>query len=88
MLLNSEAMAQSRQAPSHTPATGFAPLKNVRTDLLEISYAEDGPSDGQVVLLLHGWPYDIFSYTEASRLLAQTAYRVIMPYLRGGGATF
>lgn len=87
LLLSSEAMAQSSQPPSHAPATGFAPLKHVRTDLLEISYAEDGPSDGPVVLLLHGWPYDIFSYAEVSRLLAQAGYRVIMPYLRGYGLT-
>jgi len=39
------------------------------------------------VLLLHGWPYDIHSYAEVTPLLASAGYRVIVPYLRGYGAT-
>jgi pimeloyl-ACP methyl ester carboxylesterase len=39
------------------------------------------------VLLLHGWPYDIHSYAEVAPLLAAGGYRVIVPYLRGYGAT-
>jgi pimeloyl-ACP methyl ester carboxylesterase len=39
------------------------------------------------VLLLHGWPYDIYSYAEVTPLLAAAGYRVIVPYLRGYGTT-
>jgi len=39
------------------------------------------------VILLHGWPYDIHSFVEVAPLLAAAGYRVILPYLRGYGAT-
>ena len=39
------------------------------------------------MLLLHGWPYDIYSYADAAPVLAAAGYRVIVPYLRGYGAT-
>jgi pimeloyl-ACP methyl ester carboxylesterase len=42
---------------------------------------------GPAVLLLHGWPYDIYSYAEVIPLLASVGYRVIVPYLRGYGTT-
>jgi pimeloyl-ACP methyl ester carboxylesterase len=40
-----------------------------------------------VVILLHGWPYDIHSFVDVAPLLAQAGYRVIVPYLRGYGTT-
>ncbi|SQC87833.1 putative epoxide hydrolase protein [Klebsiella pneumoniae] len=46
-----------------------------------------GPRDGQPVILLHGWPYDIQSYAQVAPALAQKGYRVIVPYLRGYGTT-
>jgi pimeloyl-ACP methyl ester carboxylesterase len=57
------------------------------TDLLQVAYHEAGPAGGQPVVLLHGFPYDIHSYTAVAPLLAQNGYRVIVPYLRGHGAT-
>jgi hypothetical protein len=35
------------------------PLRHIRTGVLEIAYFEAGPSDGDPVPLLHGFPYDI-----------------------------
>jgi pimeloyl-ACP methyl ester carboxylesterase len=52
-----------------------------------VGYAEAGPADGPVVLLLHGWPYDIHSYVDVAPILAAQGYRVIVPYLRGYGTT-
>ena len=52
-----------------------------------MAYAEAGPSDGPAVILLHGWPYDIHSFAEVAPALASAGYRVIVPYLRGYGAT-
>lgn len=55
--------------------------------MLDVEYAEAGPANGKPVLLLHGWPYDIYSYVEVAPLLAAAGYRVIIPYLRGYGGT-
>ncbi len=68
-------------------ATSFAALKQVDAGLLRVGYAEAGPSDGPAVILLHGWPYDIYSYVDVAPLLAAAGYRVIVPYLRGYGST-
>lgn len=62
-------------------------LKQVRAGVLNVGYAEVGPSEGQVVVLLHGWPYDIHSFDEVVPILTAAGYRVIVPYLRGYGTT-
>ena len=63
------------------------PLRYVRTDALEVAYFEAGPSDGEVALLLHGFPYDIHSYVDVIPRLVEAGHRVIAPYLRGHGPT-
>src|ERR1700676_3450717 len=65
----------------------FAPLKQIRAGVLDVGYVEDGPADGPPVILLHGWPYDIYSYVDVAPVLAAKGYRVIVPYLRGFGTT-
>jgi pimeloyl-ACP methyl ester carboxylesterase len=67
--------------------TSFGALKQIDAGLLNVGYAEAGPTDGPAVLLLHGWPYDIHCYVDVAPLLAQAGYRVIVPYLRGYGTT-
>jgi pimeloyl-ACP methyl ester carboxylesterase len=67
--------------------TSFGPLKQIDAGLLNIGYAEAGPADGPPVILLHGWPYDIYSFVDVAPLLASQGYRVIVPYLRGYGTT-
>ncbi len=88
------AAGQSATAPSDTlptarggSKTSFAPLKQVAAGDLNIAYVEVGPSNGRPVLLLHGWPYDIHSYVDVAPALASAGYRVLIPYLRGYGAT-
>src|SRR6266851_2967577 len=63
------------------------PLRYVRTDALEVAYFEAGPNDGEVALLLHGFPYDIHSYVDVIPRLVEAGHRVIAPYLRGHGPT-
>jgi len=71
-----------------TPAyPHFEQIKQIDAGVLNIGYAEEGPANGQAVILLHGWPYDINSYAEVSKLLAAKGYHVIVPYLRGYGTT-
>ena len=67
--------------------TSFAPLKHIAAGVLNVAYAEAGPADGPPVILLHGWPYDIYSFVDVAPLLASAGFRVIVPYLRGYGAT-
>src|SRR6202451_472653 len=65
----------------------FGPLKQIDAGLLNTGYAEVGSANGQALILLHGWPYDIHSYVDVAPLLASAGYRVIVPYLRGYGTT-
>ena len=67
--------------------TSFGPLKQIDAGVLNVGYAEAGPANGRAVLLLHGWPYDIYSYVDVAPVLAAAGYRVIVPYLRGYGTT-
>jgi len=89
--LTSAAGAQSMQAAALTVKAGthtsFRALKQVKAGVLNVGYAEAGPADGPVVLLLHGWPYDIYSFVDVAPVLADAGYRVIIPYLRGYGTT-
>ncbi|KAI8660032.1 Epoxide hydrolase [Fusarium sp. Ph1] len=78
----------AKRAPSSFgEPRGLEPLRYVNTTRLQVAYYEDGPADGKVVLLLHGWPYDIHSYAEVAPALVKQGYRVIVPYLRGNGPT-
>ena len=65
----------------------FSHIKQIKAGVLDIGYAEVGPTNGQPVILLHGWPYDIHSYTQVATLLSGKGYHVIVPYLRGYGTT-
>jgi pimeloyl-ACP methyl ester carboxylesterase len=62
-------------------------LKLVKAGVLNVAYADYGPAAGPSVLLLHGWPYDIHAFDEVAPILADRGFRVIVPYLRGYGAT-
>ncbi|RCW82706.1 alpha/beta fold hydrolase [Phyllobacterium bourgognense] len=67
--------------------TSLGPIKQIDAGVLNVGYAEAGPADGYPVILLHGWPYDIYSFADVAPLLAGAGYRVIMPFLRGYGTT-
>ncbi|KQU88054.1 alpha/beta hydrolase [Variovorax sp. Root318D1] len=63
------------------------PLRKIEAGVLEVAYFEAGPANGPPVLLMHGFPYDIHTYADVAPMLAQQGCRVIVPYLRGYGAT-
>jgi pimeloyl-ACP methyl ester carboxylesterase len=79
------AAAPSPSAADSAPA--LPPLKYVDAGVLSVAYAEAGPANGPVVMLLHGWPYDINAFADVAPRLAERGHRVILPYLRGYGAT-
>ena len=81
--------AEPADVPPIKPGTkpSFGSLKQIDASVLNVGYAEADPTDGPVVLLLHGWPYDIHSYVDVAPLLASAGYRLIVPYLRGYGTT-
>ncbi|MGO4307205.1 alpha/beta fold hydrolase [Cupriavidus sp. RAF12] len=84
-----ESPGKSPTLPAIQPGahTSFAKIRQIDAGVLNIGYAEDGPADGPVVILLHGWPYDIHSFVDVAPLLASAGYRVIVPHLRGHGTT-
>jgi pimeloyl-ACP methyl ester carboxylesterase len=87
---NAQAIKPSAKAlPEIKPGanTSFGTLKQIDAGVLNIGYAEAGPADGPPVILLHGWPYDIYSFVDVAPLLASAGYRVIVPYVRGYGTT-
>jgi pimeloyl-ACP methyl ester carboxylesterase len=85
-------MHSALAGPSASPARASSshrlePLHHVDAGVLDVAYYEAGPADGPVVMLLHGFPYDIHSYVDVAPLLAAAGCRVIVPYLRGYGPT-
>ena len=73
----------TRASSSHR----LEPLRRVEAGVLDVAYYEAGPADGPVVMLLHGFPYDIHAYVDVAPQLAAQGCRVIAPYLRGYGPT-
>ena len=89
LVMTGSADAQTAKVRPIKPGTNtsFGSLKQVDAGVLSVAYAEAGPAAGPVVILLHGWPYDIYTYVDVAPLLASAGYRVLVPYLRGYGAT-
>jgi pimeloyl-ACP methyl ester carboxylesterase len=82
------AQPSNNAAPIKSSAnTSFGALKQIDAGLLNVGYADAGPANGPVVILLHGWPYDIYSYVDVAPLVTAAGYRVIIPHLRGYGTT-
>jgi pimeloyl-ACP methyl ester carboxylesterase len=65
----------------------FDAMKQIDAGELSVGYAELGAADRPLVILLHGWPYDIHSFVDVAPLLAAAGYRVVVPHLRGYGTT-
>ncbi|SKD05474.1 alpha/beta fold hydrolase [Paraburkholderia hospita] len=81
------AHAQPSGMTARSRAASFESLRQINAGTLNVGYAEAGPQKGPVVILLHGWPYDIYSFAEVTPLLVAAGYRVLVPYLRGYGST-
>ncbi|MDB5829261.1 MAG: alpha/beta hydrolase family protein [Variovorax sp.] len=88
-LVNVGAMgaAHAQAAAAGAPPRKLEPIKQIDAGVLSVGYFETGPSNGDPVILLHGWPYDIHTYADVAALLANAGHRVIVPHLRGYGTT-
>jgi len=64
-----------------------ATIRAIEAGPLEITYEEYGEASGWPCIMGHGFPYDVHAYSEAAPMLAEAGARVIVPYLRGYGAT-
>jgi pimeloyl-ACP methyl ester carboxylesterase len=62
-------------------------VRHVRTASLDVAYEDSGPRGGASVVLVHGWPYDPRCYDGVIPPLVAAGCRVLVPYLRGFGAT-
>ncbi|MEG3082995.1 L-dopachrome tautomerase-related protein [Sphingomonas sp. PB2P12] len=62
-------------------------MPQLTTDYLVIDYADHGTPSDPPVLLLHGWPDDASSWDAVVPALVAAGLRVIVPTLRGFGAT-
>ena len=61
--------------------------KTIATPVLNIAYEESGDPQGFPIILLHGFPDDAHAFDDVAPPLAKAGYRVLVPYLRGYGAT-
>ena len=61
--------------------------RTIRTAVLEIGFEESGNATGFPVILLHGFPDDVRAWDGVAAPLASAGHRVLVPYLRGYGAT-
>jgi pimeloyl-ACP methyl ester carboxylesterase len=87
LLTVSEAGRANAATPAPAPVRTFGALKQIDAGLLNIGYVDMGPSSGPMVLLLHGWPYDIHAFAGVAPILVSRGYRVVIPHLRGHGTT-
>ena len=80
------AIAFGRLQTATSPNAG-AQQRTVDTPVLHIGYEETGNAQGFPIVLLHGFPDDVRAWDGVARSLANNGYRVLVPYLRGYGAT-
>lgn len=85
--MTEQASTPSQNAARAPSSKRLEPLRSIDAGVLKTAYYEAGPADGPVVMLMHGFPYDIHAYVDVAPQLAAEGCRVIVPYLRGYGPT-
>jgi pimeloyl-ACP methyl ester carboxylesterase len=84
---NDHATTASSNDVTISSQKSFGAIKQINAGVLNVGYVEAGPDNGTPVILLHGWPYDIYSFVDVVPILASAGYHVFVPYLRGYGTT-
>lgn len=85
--MTEQASTPAQNAARAPSSKRLEPLRSIDAGVLKIAYYEAGPADGPVVMLMHGFPYDIHAYVDVAPQLTAEGCRVIVPYLRGYGLT-
>jgi pimeloyl-ACP methyl ester carboxylesterase len=79
-------MNTPRAAPTSPNAVGSEPvLKYVQANGLRFAYLEQG--SGPLVMFMHGFPDNAWSYREQMQVFADAGYRAVSPFLRGYAPT-
>jgi len=52
------------------PADTIFPIKHIEAGALDVAYEEHGPTEGEPVILLHGFPYDPRYYDRMAPVFA------------------
>ena len=60
-------------------------FERIKTNGIHLHVALDGPSDGPLVLLVHGFPESWYSWRHQLKALGAAGYRVAAPDVRGYG---
>ncbi|GAA5314843.1 MAG: alpha/beta hydrolase [Candidatus Pelagadaptatus aseana] len=78
-------MNDTKQSRTGIKNIDYAEHKFIRLNDADYCYLEAGT--GPMVLLLHGYPDNAYSWEHQIRFLAQSGYRVIVPFTRGYAPT-
>jgi pimeloyl-ACP methyl ester carboxylesterase len=62
-------------------------FSRISTNRITLNVAESGPSDGPLLILLHGFPESWYGWRHQITPLAEAGYRVLAPDQRGYGAS-
>src|SRR5260221_108339 len=84
---SSEKRAEKSPPITQVSDTSLAWVKKISAVFLNVGYEDIGPENAPAAILLHGWPYDIYSFVDVAPLLTSAGFRVLVPYLRGYGPT-
>ena len=63
-------MSCQAEATGKDYASAFNQVKQINAGDLNVGYVDIGPKEGQPVILMHGWPYDIHSYADVAPALS------------------
>jgi haloalkane dehalogenase len=71
--------------PGYSFAPNYVDVSDDEDGTLRVHYLDEGPADGEVVLLMHGEPSWSYLYRTMIPIITATGYRVIAPDLVGFG---
>ncbi len=74
----------AQEAPETEMVMGFA-TRMIEANGITLRIAEAGPEDGELVVMVHGWPESWYSWRHQMRAVADAGYRVVAPDMRGFG---
>ena len=78
--------AEEEAAMEEAPVEGVT-FRFIETNGINMRIAEAGGDEGELVLLVHGWPESWYSYRHQIPALVEAGYRVVVPEMRGYGKT-